>query len=502
MSSPFDYPTPPLQGTFAATPLAHLLLHAMQVGLTGTLELTGRRAPAGTVLLLDGFPAKARTLEDHYLVPVLVEIGVLTKAQAEKWLPELLLGEEMHGRALIRKKVLTEEQVELGLHAQLARQMQSVVELPVDTSYKFIDGIDALAGYGAESPIRLDPLPFAWGSLRKSPPWPVVNGALSRIAGTVLKLGPGSEPGRFGFQPAERAVVELLRVRACRLEELLSTGTLSAKEVDLLVYCLLIARQLEVTAAPVVPQGRSQAPRAPMLESPTRPSIQSVRPVRVGVVREEVVVAERSTRGAFVDPRAEVDLGIPDPLPSTTPPPAGPPSAASPSERRTVPPAGGGGIREDAPDLDFPAPNQTTKPPPGVFSQEEVHTRPTVERMVAVTEDAIASYRAQQEAAARSEAVPSERAPLPVIPRIPAAPRAPVDIANAASVGSRVRTKPSATPRPAAGPPKVRDDAGYSESPETPRVDVEPGPATKRPVGEDAGSAQIVNEFDTGWDDA
>ena len=188
---PSDMPEPTAQGTFASTPLPHVLIHALNERLTGTFELSGRNFPAGTFLVIDGHPAKARTMVDHYLVRVMQEVGIMTEGQVNNWLPRLLMSEELHGRALVRKKVLTPEQVDLGLRAQLVRQMQTIVELPPETVFRYYDEVDSLAGYGdSEIPARPVPVhlvePPATAPLGSGPP----------RARTRVRLGDSHEAGR------------------------------------------------------------------------------------------------------------------------------------------------------------------------------------------------------------------------------------------------------------------------------------------------------------------
>ena len=64
---------------------------------------------------------------------------------------------------LVHERIVTEEQVELGLRAQLVRQMQSIAELPQETTYRYFDTVDALARYGGQSPVRLDSVPVRVG---------------------------------------------------------------------------------------------------------------------------------------------------------------------------------------------------------------------------------------------------------------------------------------------------------------------------------------------------
>jgi hypothetical protein len=271
--SPSDNPEPSAQGTFASTPLAHVLQHARERSLSGTFELSGRTGPAGTFLVIDGFPAKARTMVDHYLLRVMEQVGLLTPAQVHNWLPRLLMSEELHGRALVRQKVITEEQLEEGLKAQLLRQMQTIVELPPDTIFKYYDQIDNLAGYGGDTEVRLNPAALIWTSLRFQPPWLHVHPALDRLSAVAIRLKEDAETAPFGFDFGQRALLDLVRRQPWRVDELLAASPIAAETAQLMVYCLLLTKQIDFVELEedVAPPARQAQPPPPPPPPPTPP---------------------------------------------------------------------------------------------------------------------------------------------------------------------------------------------------------------------------------------
>jgi hypothetical protein len=222
------------------------LVRTLEQTLTGTFEFAVFGVSAGTLLVVDGYPAKARTAVPHYLVEVLEQLGVLTEGQVAEWLPRLMATEELAGRVLVGEGLVTEEQVELGLRTQLIRQMQSLAALPEETSFSYRGSFDALAGYGAESTLRLDPFPFVWASLRQQPPWGHIAPALARVGETPMRLHSEAETGRFAFDRPQRETIDLLRRRRWSLDQLITAGSLPADSVQLLVYCLLLTKQVEL----------------------------------------------------------------------------------------------------------------------------------------------------------------------------------------------------------------------------------------------------------------
>src|ERR1019366_8371792 len=76
------------------------------------------------------------------------------------------------------------------------------------------------------------------------------------------------ETDRFGFEPAEQHLVDMLRQRPWRMHDLTAAGALSPSMTQLLVYLMLITKQVEVVRESLVP---APSPSTPELE-PEPPS--------------------------------------------------------------------------------------------------------------------------------------------------------------------------------------------------------------------------------------
>jgi len=264
-----ELPEPSATGTLAKTPLPHLLVYAHDRELTGTFEFSGPTGQSATVLFIEGQPTKARTTEATvYLGRVLFELGVLTDEQLGILLPRLLGTKELHGQVLTSEGVITDEQLELALRAQLVRQMQSLVHLPPETSYKYYDCFDGLASYGGDGHVGIDPFPLVWACIRDEPSWEHVQVGLARVATAGLKLTESADTSRFSFEKAERVVVELLRQKPWRVHELTASGTLAPRVVQLLVYCLLVTKQVDLVRESKIPDGSAVAAEEEIPEAP------------------------------------------------------------------------------------------------------------------------------------------------------------------------------------------------------------------------------------------
>jgi curved DNA-binding protein CbpA len=262
-----DLPAPTATGSFARTPLPHLLVYAHDRELTGTFEFAGPEGPVAIVLFIEGQPTKARTPDAQiYLGRILFELGILGEEQLEALLPRLLEGTELHGQVLIAEGLITEEQLELGLRAQLVRQMKWLVHLPQETTYAYYDSFDGLASYGGDGHVGIDPFPVVWAGIRDAPPWEHVHLGLTSLGTARIRLTSLADTLRFSFDKSERATLELLRHDALRVYDLTEAETMAPRLVQLLVYCLLVTKQVEV-----VTEAKSIAPveeEAPISEAP------------------------------------------------------------------------------------------------------------------------------------------------------------------------------------------------------------------------------------------
>ena len=92
-----------------------------------------------------------------------------------------------------------------------------------------------------------------WAAIREEPPWEHVNAALGRVGSAGLRIGTEAKIARFGFEGPEQVAVDLLRARPFRIHELAAAGKLSPRMTQLLVYCLLVTKQLELVRESLVP---------------------------------------------------------------------------------------------------------------------------------------------------------------------------------------------------------------------------------------------------------
>jgi curved DNA-binding protein CbpA len=338
----FEKPEPAAQGTLEKSPFPHLLVYAYDRQLLGTMELVGPNGETATILFIEGCPVKARISEPVvYLSAVLLEMGVVSEAAVKFSLRRLAEEKRLHGQILLEAGSITQEQLVLGLRMQLTRQLEYLARMPPETTFVYYDAFDGLAGYGGDEDASLDPYPLVWSSIRQEPSWEHVSNALVKVGSFGLRIDPGKDTDRFGFEPAEQHLVDMLRQRPWRMHDLTAAGALSPSLTQLLVYLLLITKQVDVVRESLVP---APAPSTPEPE-PEPPSSKNPLPDSSSpgtqVARMKLQALQVMNRPAAVEARAE---GLP-------------------WDRRQTPP-GGVAAQADPEPVPVAAPASPRVPPP------------------------------------------------------------------------------------------------------------------------------------------
>jgi curved DNA-binding protein CbpA len=305
---PSELPDPSAEGTLAKTPFPHLLVYAHDRQLTGTIVLSGAGgAELATILFIEGQPMKARTAEPvAYLGRVLLELGYISESALNFSLRKLAEQKKLHGQILLAAGSLKQDQLVDGLRVQLVRKLQSLVHAPPDTVFRYYDGFDALHAFGGDDSVPIDAHPIIWAAIREAPPWEHVHSALTRIGTAGLRVGDGANLGRFGFDRDEQTVVDLLRARGWRMHELSGIGKLSPRLTQLLVYCLLITKQVElVRESQLPPPPESSTPDPPSSSRRVLPTEPPLSPSAQAVAKLALQQAKAAKARGVVEAKAE-----------------------------------------------------------------------------------------------------------------------------------------------------------------------------------------------------
>jgi curved DNA-binding protein CbpA len=218
--TPPNRPPAAATGTLGKTPLAHLLVYALGRKLSGTIELSSSDGSGGAILFVQGEPARART----------------------------------SARGLQSKPSEGEE---------LGRKLRQIAGMHASTEYAYYADFDAFGAPGVAKGV--DPIPLLWSILRERPPSEHMAAGLARLGESGARLVAGADVKRLGLPGPEAQALEHLRGHSLTPRGLAVAAHLDEATAQLLVYLLLLTKQVDVVATSRPP------PPASSLPPPERP---------------------------------------------------------------------------------------------------------------------------------------------------------------------------------------------------------------------------------------
>ncbi len=248
-------PAPSSSGQLARTPLPHLLVYAYERQLTGTFDFRATDGTTATVLVRQGHPAKARlSTPPIYLGQVLLEMGIIDAQALDASLREMSSGSErkLHGAVLLGQNAVTRSQLDEGLRSQVLRKIAQLARMPAASVFEFYADWDGLADFGAE-PTPIEALSAVWAAVREQPPLEHVKAALDRLSQGKLRIAKNAQLERFGFTNEERRWIDLLRMKALRLDAFFTSAEINDRIARLIVYSLAITKQIDMVGEEAEP---------------------------------------------------------------------------------------------------------------------------------------------------------------------------------------------------------------------------------------------------------
>ncbi len=307
---------PTAQGVLGKTPFAHLVVYCVDKKLRGALVLRPEgdddAAAADVLTLVDGLPAKIRIADPvEHLGRVLLEIGAIDDLAYNESLMALGKGGVLQGQVLLAAGKIDAPTLEKGLRTQIARKLGHLFSRPPSTRYAYYDNVDFLSKFGGPELYPVDPTPAVFASVRAHPSMPHADATLERVKGTPLRIKPGAPLSSLDFTRPEREVVELLRLAAMSIEQVLDAHVADARTVRLLLYGLLLLKHIEpmpvAVAAPAPPSVQMPPPALGRQPSPVvRVALKRIgTPLQKGAVE----VAPKSDRDPRSEPRPDPHAG-------------------------------------------------------------------------------------------------------------------------------------------------------------------------------------------------
>lgn len=238
---------PTATGVFAEKPLAHLLVHILERSLSGALEVATTGAQQATVQFQRGLVTKIRTSAPIcYLGSVLYELGYIDSGELDASLMQLAKTKLPHGQVLLERGSISREQLASALREQALRKLTHLFSFAPDTVFSFYAHEDRLVDYGGREAVAVDPLPAIWRGVRDLAAGDHVTSVLQRLGRGRVRLAGTTGVERLRLQADEQAIVDCLRAKPMGLDELGRLGVIPPSTLHLLVYCLLITKQISV----------------------------------------------------------------------------------------------------------------------------------------------------------------------------------------------------------------------------------------------------------------
>ena len=217
-------PSPAAGGTFAKTPLLHLLVYALEKKLAGTIDIVSPDHRVASVLFVGGEPAKAHVSEPvSQLGEVLVELGFMTAEVLDRALAELEDARSAGVLALLRRVpadegLWTRSGVEAGVREQMPGASATWRRCRPRRPTHITTG-STPCGHRGGFAARCRPAADALDAAPERAPQAHVEAALARVADSGPPHREDGGPLRLGLGAAERAAIELLRVRPLTVAE-------------------------------------------------------------------------------------------------------------------------------------------------------------------------------------------------------------------------------------------------------------------------------------------
>lgn len=250
-------------GTLGGTPIANLLVYALDRRLSGTLVVEDPGRQKSAVLFRLGVPTKVKLGEQGL---TLAELAVAARAIDETHSAASFASSRatnrLHGEVLVEQGLLEPSALAELLAEQVSRKVEWLCRLARESLFGYYDGQDFLQTYGGREGANVDPLNVIWRAVRQQADPTAVDATLARLGGREVRLHARSRVSRFAFTPRERGIVDLLRAKPQSVPNLIATGILPEQELKRVLYALVITRHLDLGsgALPIGVETQSMLP--------------------------------------------------------------------------------------------------------------------------------------------------------------------------------------------------------------------------------------------------
>jgi hypothetical protein len=229
------------EGELGKTPMAHLLVYAVERQLTGVLCVGEVGREPTRIRLARGVPVKIKVGDGFAMFgEMLIEARAIDRKTLDEALAtQGLLGDVLMLAGRVEKRVLERVAAE-----QFVRRIVHLFELGPTARFRYEEGSAELLEWGGE-PANVDPLFLLWkgvsahgsSSLRST---------IAALGAADLSLHALTPSSRYALSDDERLLVEHLAACPSSIDELASFELLPREHVERLVYFLAIVRALDL----------------------------------------------------------------------------------------------------------------------------------------------------------------------------------------------------------------------------------------------------------------
>ena len=231
-------------GTLERTPPIHLLASLLERQLTGTLVLETQTGAKSALNFVRGVPNKVKTAEPvARLGTLLVEFGYLDEATCASSHAESAQTKSLHGQYLVQRGAIDTNILNRALRSQLLLKLQWFCCQPVATAYGFYEQQDFLSRWAGDG-ISISPLLVLWDLIRTSANLPGLSERTQRYESRVLVLDSRAILNAFGFETAERRLLNVLRDEPQTLQDLRALNLVTEPVLQRLLYVLNLTRHI------------------------------------------------------------------------------------------------------------------------------------------------------------------------------------------------------------------------------------------------------------------
>jgi len=237
---------PTATGTLEKSPVLHLLVSGLEHLTSGTLVFETAEGSRSALLLNRGVPTKFKTAEPvERLGSVLVSLGWLSAPECEQSYERAASSGRLHGELLVETGMLSADVVSRGLCTQMLRKLLWASRLAANTVYGLYEDQDFLSRWaGAGTPVS--PL-RAIGYLGSNSTDSTFRSTIvTRLASQTLRIHADAVLEKFGFDSAERALLDVLKAKPQTTGDLANLQVLPLQSLHNVMYVLALTRQLDL----------------------------------------------------------------------------------------------------------------------------------------------------------------------------------------------------------------------------------------------------------------